>query len=111
MVAFHKGIVSYLRMKLQMAGIRAEDTDLQRFLAGVSSFRGKIAHVAYDLADEAFQNRFDLMRAWEEENPNQTPYPPLFAEVVLSELRQIDTADPGPTIANLIQLAEQELIF
>lgn len=111
MIAFHRGISSQLRMKLQMAGIRADESSIQSFYKGQAPFRGTVARVGYDLADEVFDARFELMKEWEEANPDQNPYPPIFAEVVLAELRGIDPSDPGPTIQKLIALAEEELAF
>lgn len=112
-VSFHRGLTHALKLRTQMAGVRIDEADAQRALAGKAIVTGEFWHkilamVTYILDNETRQQ---LMKEWESENPNKKPFPPLFAEKVLEKLRNINQDDPGETIAELIALAEGELLF
>jgi hypothetical protein len=128
-VAFHRGLTTELRVKLQMAGLRIEEIDAQRALAGLltrevdargnpinsndnkRAIRSGAGAWIEKLVEEVLADRFKLCREWEERNPGQKPFPPMFAEVVLAEARDFDIEDPMATINKIIELAEGELFF
>jgi hypothetical protein len=109
--AFHRGITQALRRKLQTAGIRVEEQDAQKLLAGYPVFapNSPFKEVARQIVAEVHYARFDLMRAWEAEHPGEKPFPPVFAEVVLNTLRNADTDDLTTAVLEVIKLAEAEL--
>jgi hypothetical protein len=128
-VAFHRGLTTELRFRVQLAGIRMEEIDAQRALAGLltrevdnrgnpvksndnkHAVRSGAAVWIDKLVEDVLNDHIRLQKEWEERNPGQDPFPEMFAEVVLRELRNIDPSEPQSTIEKLIELAEGELMF
>jgi hypothetical protein len=112
-VAFHRGLSHELKYRLQLAGVRIEEIDAQRALAGKPIVTG----APWTWIDSYLERIFDpsrkqqLMLQWENDNPDKKPFPPLFAEVVLNTLRSLDPDNVEATVARLIELAEGELLF
>jgi hypothetical protein len=116
-------------MQLQLTGLRLDEADAQKALAGLlthtvdprtgkevsdpnkRAIRSEAAAWIEDAVDEVLRNHIQLQREWEERNPGQEAFPPVFAQVVMTELRNIDEDDPMDTISKLIDLAEQEMMF
>jgi hypothetical protein len=112
-----------------MAGLRIEEIDAQRALAGLltreldargnpvqsndnkRAIRSGASQWIEVIVEEVLANRFDICREWEQRNPGEKPYPPMFAETVLEMLRKIDPDNPMATIAQVIELAEGEMFF
>jgi hypothetical protein len=128
-VAFHKGLTSELRMRLQLAGLRIEEIDAQRALAGMltrevdnrgkpvssndnkKAIRSSAARWVEDQVEDVLKHHIQLTREWEERNPGGKPFPPMFPEVVLEKCRTVDAENIMETIEELITLAEDELFF
>jgi len=130
-VAFHRGLTHELILKLQLAGIRIEDPEAHRALAGLltrevdnrgnpikspenqRAIRSSAAQWVETYVEEILEpsTKQRLMRQWEEDHPGKSPYPPTFAEVVLDKLRSMDPDDAASTIQELIELAQAELLF
>jgi hypothetical protein len=114
-VNFHRGLSHELKFRLQLAGMRIDETDAQRYLAGnykgLAGYPVKWVQIFVDNAVGDPEIKQQLMKDWESDNPEKKPFSPLFAEVVLTLLRNIDVEDPTFTIEQLISLAEGELLF
>lgn len=110
--AFHRGVTQALRRKLQTAGIRVEEQDAQKILAGatVVNASAPAKETFTTISKDVWFDRFGLMRDWESEHSGEDPFPPIFAQVVLEKLQQ--ACIHGTTeevVLELIQLAEAEL--
>lgn len=112
-LGFHKGLTAELRLKLQPAGLRIEEVDAQRALAGYPLVRSNAQVWVSQFSEEILvpPTNTDLMLSWENDHPGEKPFPPNFAEVVLRELMGIDPENPGPTINKLMELAQKEIAF
>jgi hypothetical protein len=110
--AFHRGVTQELRKRLQTAGIRVEEGDAQKAIAGATVARpGSPAQdTVTEIASEVWRLRFPLMHDWENDHPGESPFPPIFAQVVLDKLRaDMNEDDWRDTVVELIKLAEAEL--
>lgn len=100
-------------MRLQTAGIRIEEQDAQKALAGATVAKpGSAAQETVALiADTIWLNRFTSMPRWENDHPGESPFPPVFAEVVLAKLREaaLDPDTLPDAVREVIMLAEGEL--
>jgi hypothetical protein len=112
-VAFHRGLTHELILRVQMAGLRIDEIDAQRALAGmplVDSDAGTWLDtiVADILSDD---KRHGLMRDWEDSHPGKNPFPPAFAEVVIHMIENLDPDGALDALKEILELARQELLF
>lgn len=128
-VAFHRGLTHELRLQLQMAGIKIEERDARLALAGLltrevdnrgnpikssenqRAIRSEAAGIVERAVKEVLDNRFELMRAWEEEHPGKPPFPQSFPEIVVEMLEFADADDLPALVNEILDLAKEELIF
>ena len=128
-IAFHKGLTSELMMRLQLAGLRIEEIDAQRALAGMltrevdargkplasnenkKAIRSGAARWVESQVEDVIKHHIVLTKDWEERNPDKDPFPPVFAEAVLELARNIDPENPMETVGQIVQLAEDEMYF
>lgn len=131
MIAFHKGLVKELQRRCQMAGVKLEEHDAQLALAGLLTrevdARGKPissndnqkamrsdaakwveSAVADILKDD---KRFEIMRLWESEHPDQDPFPISFPKKVLGLLEFAEEEDIPDRIKEVINLAKEEMML
>ena len=111
--AFHRGVTQSLRRRLQTAGIRIEEQDAQRALAGAPVVKdfSPAQDTVRDIAAAVWVERFVLMPKWENDHPGETPFPPIFAQVVLAKLQEalLDPDTLASAVTEVIKLAETEL--
>ena len=111
--AFHRGVTQELRRKLQTAGIRLEEQDAQKVMAGadVVKVTSPAKETIANISHEVWRDRFGLMSRWENDHPGESPFPPIFAEVVLAKLREaaLDPDTLPDAVREVIMLAEGEL--
>lgn len=111
--AFHRGITQVMRRRLQTAGIRVEESDARKALAGatVVTATSPAQEVIWDIAHRTWAERFTIMSEWENDHPGESPFPPVFAEVVLAKLREaiLDSDALLESVTEVIKLAEAEL--
>lgn len=126
-ISFHKGLTDKLKMTLQMTGLRIEEIDAQRALAGhlvVDAKTGKpstgnegkviyseAAKWVREAVTEVLENNLALTREWENNNPESKPFKPMFAEEVLRVLQEIDSENFMETVNQLREMAEEELWY
>ncbi len=130
-VSFHRGLTREFIRIVQMGGIRVEESDAQKALAGMltrevdvrgnpiksdenqNAIRSDAAKVIENAVKKVLDPtvKFDLMKQWEEEHPGESPFPPSFPQVVVSELEMIDPDNPEPTIKAILALARKEMLF
>ena len=130
-VAFHKGLSHELILRMQQAGMRIEEVDAQRALAGLltreidargnvinsndnkhairSGAAGWILAAVDDILDDS--KRFDYMRQWEEEHPGKPPFPIVFPEKVLALLEHAEEDEVADRVREVIELARGELLY
>ena len=127
-VAFHRGLTHELRLKLQQTGVRIEEIDAHRALAGLltreidlrgnpikspenqHAIRSDAAKFVEDAVADVLANRFFIMQKWESDHPDQNPFPPIFPEVVIAHLdREIE--DYEAVVDEVLTLARAELLF
>lgn len=130
-VAFHRGLTHELKLKLQQAGIKVEELDAQRALAGLltreidtrgnpvkstenqhairSGAAGIVTRAVEEVLDPA--NRFDLMRQWENDHPGEQAFPQSFPEIVIELLEFAEPDDLVDLVKEIVDLARLELIF
>lgn len=116
---FHKGLSTHFRQRLRLAGMAVDEEIAQRLLAGLPIATGLPQEAidrirAASLSDSGDPTRFDLMRAWENENPGQRPFPPPFAERVLDQATEAQQTldvegNPGVYLTRIIALCRAEL--
>lgn len=111
--AFHRGLTHELRYRVQLTGLRIEEIDAQRALAGYRLLNSEAQTWVNDAVSRILEPPLngELMKSWEEDHHNEDPFPPTFAEAVLYELSNIDMSAPEATIIKLIAAAKAELLF
>jgi hypothetical protein len=114
---FHKGQTAYLRARLRLAGIKVDEEVAQLIMAGRTIFppHSSQQETVSLLQHEAWQNRHQHSRTWEETHPGRNPFPKSFAERVHELARdgyrasQEEGGDPGFYLMRLEEMARAEL--
>lgn len=130
-VAFHRGLTHELKLKLQLSGIKIEEMDAQRALAGLltreldnrgnpiksgenqRAIRSGAAGIVERAVDEVLDpsRRHQLMKRWEEDHPQQDPFPQSFPEIVIELLEFAQDEDLPDLKVEILDLARGELLF
>lgn len=130
-VAFHRGLTHELKLRMQQAGVRIEEIDAQRALAGLltretdmrgnavkspenaRAIRSSAAQILERNVEEILNkdNRFDLMRTWEDEHPGKNPFPDIFPEVIIAMIEGMDPDDHDGLFMEILELARGELLY
>lgn len=128
-VAFHRGLTHEFRLKMQMAGIKVEENDAQRALAGLltreidargnpvksndnkHAIRSGAAGIVERTVEEVLNNRFELMKQWENDHPDTNPFPQSFPEIVIELLEYAEEESLPDLQVEILELARGELLF
>lgn len=120
MISFHKGLTSELRRRMQLTGVQIDDAVAQGILRGDAMLVDKQydSSALRDLRIMAIENasdilntelRFELMREWEQEHPDDDPFPQPLALQILHIIEVADPEDAVDTLAAVLRLVKNEL--
>lgn len=81
---FHKGATAFLRARLLLAGIKVDEELGQVMMAGRTVFvpNSPQQDLVERVRHEAWEDRHQHGRAWEQAHPGRNPFPKSFAERV-----------------------------